>query len=75
MSIRCKFGFHRMFQRDDETHIWGECERCGKRSGLVSRRAVRAYIEAQERAEAFEAEQARLLAEKPYYPVMWSDMT
>jgi hypothetical protein len=36
-------------QRDNETHIWGECLRCGKVSGKVSREAIRRYAEARDR--------------------------
>lgn len=64
MNLRCRFGFHAMVTRDDDTHLWGECIRCGKRAGLVSRKAVRAYIEAEERQKRFLEQQATTLAAK-----------
>lgn len=39
----CWAGLCGMVQRDDETHIWGECPRCGKRAGIISRADIRRY--------------------------------
>lgn len=55
---RCWLG-HAMVTRDDNTHLWGECIHCGKRAGLISRKAVRAYIEAEERSKILAAKPAR----------------
>lgn len=46
---RCWAGMCRMVQRDNETYIWGECLRCGRRTGVVSREACERYMKAEER--------------------------
>lgn len=43
----CWWGGCGMVQRDDATHVWGECLRCGKRAGVISRADIRRYIEAE----------------------------
>ena len=62
--FRCWLG-HAMVTQSGDTHIWGECIRCGKRAGLVSREAVRRVLEAEARGEAFDLRQAAILAGKP----------
>lgn len=42
----CWWGGCGMVQRDDNTHIWGECLRCGKVAGIVSREALRRLLDA-----------------------------
>jgi len=42
-----------MVQRDDDTHVWGECLKCGRIAGKISREAIRRYIEAERRDDAF----------------------
>ena len=38
----CWWGGCQTFKtQSDDTHLWGECSICGKKSGLVSREAVR----------------------------------
>jgi hypothetical protein len=41
----------------DDTHLWGECVNCGQRVAVISRAAVRRYIEAQERAALARAQE------------------
>lgn len=43
----CWPGFCGMATAGNETHLWGECPRCGKRAGVVSREALRRYADAQ----------------------------
>jgi hypothetical protein len=62
--FRCWFG-HAMVTQSDDTHLWGECVRCGKRAGLVTRQAVRRVLEAEERQREFDRLRAQMLAEKP----------
>lgn len=38
-------------QQSDETGCWGECTKCGKRSGFVSREALQEYSTAEELAK------------------------
>lgn len=42
----CWWGGCGMSQRDNATHLWGECTRCGKVAGVISREAVRRYSNA-----------------------------
>jgi len=49
--LMCPLGLCGMATQGNDTHLWGECPRCGKRAGVVSRASVRAYIEAKERAK------------------------
>jgi hypothetical protein len=43
----CRFGWCQTFKtKEDETHCWGECMRCGKVAGVVSRVALRRYLDA-----------------------------
>lgn len=52
--LLCWWGACGMVQRGDATHVWGECPRCGKVAGLISREAIRRYIDAQERQREFD---------------------
>ncbi len=65
MKLVCLVGWHAMKPQSDDTHLWGECVHCGKRAGLISREAVRRYIEAENRARRIGEEQAAVLAAKP----------
>lgn len=56
----CRLGWCGMVQKCNQNHIWGECPICGKVAGVVSREAVRRYIEAEQRNMAFQAEQEAL---------------
>ena len=56
----CGLGWCGMVQRCNDTHIWGECPRCGRVAGVVSRDSIRRYIEAKARNEKFRAEQEAL---------------
>lgn len=56
----CRLGWCSMVQKCNDAHIWGECPRCGKVAGVVSRESVRRYIEAEQRNIAFQAEQEAL---------------
>lgn len=51
LALRCWFGVHTMITGSDDTHLWGECIRCGKRAGVTSRNAIRLYIAREEAAE------------------------
>jgi hypothetical protein len=54
----CRFQMCQTFaQKDNDTHLWGECTVCGKRSGVISRAAVRRYLEAEEYYRDFLAKQ------------------
>lgn len=64
-NLMCRFGWCGMVTRSDDTHIWGECLRCGKRAGLISREAVRRYAEAEARHREYLEHQAATLAAKP----------
>lgn len=64
-AIRCRFGWHRTEFREDDTHFWRECQHCGRRSGLISREAVRRFAATLDRMAAYDARQANTLAEKP----------
>lgn len=55
--LMCRFGWCGMVQESNDTHIWGECPRCGRVAGVVSRDSVRRYIEAEARNEKFREEQ------------------
>lgn len=58
----CRFQMCQTFrQRENGTHIWGECTICGKQSGKTSREAIRRYIEAEEIHRAFLAKQKHRL--------------
>jgi hypothetical protein len=35
--------------KDDDTGCWGECIRCGRRHGFVSRADLRSYLDREER--------------------------
>lgn len=59
LSVKCWLGWCGMVQRSNDTHLWGECERCGKVAGLITREAVWRYIQAEERHEAFLASRVR----------------
>ena len=40
----CHFGQCQTFkQQSDETGVWGECVKCGKRAGFISRDVLRRY--------------------------------
>lgn len=58
----CWWGGCGMVQRGDDKYLWGECPGCGKVSGLVSREAIRRYIDAKERRREFERRYAELIA-------------
>lgn len=45
----CRLGLCGMLQAEDETHCWGECSTCGKVAGVVSREAIRRYMDAEPR--------------------------
>lgn len=48
----CRFGLCSTFKTNgNDTHLWGECQICGKRVGEISREAIRRYMDAQERWE------------------------
>lgn len=48
----CRFQLCQTFKlAESSTHLWGECQICGKRAGEISREAIRRYIEAEERWE------------------------
>lgn len=61
----CRFGLCGMVPNCNDQFLWGECQRCGKRAGVTSRAAIRAYIEAEETAkearEAMKAAKERIL--------------
>lgn len=61
--LMCWWGACGMIQKANDTHIWGECPRCGKVAGLVSREFIRRYIEAEQRSDEYERERAQLAAE------------
>jgi hypothetical protein len=51
----CPLNLCGMTTAGNETHLWGECPRCGKRAGVVSREAVRRYMKAKEMNEQIKA--------------------
>lgn len=51
----CPIGLCGMTTEGDDTHLWGECPLCGRRAGVVSREAIRSFVDAQ--AAAKEAEE------------------
>lgn len=40
----CWWGACGMIQRNDDIAIWGECPRCHKIAGYLTRDAIRAYM-------------------------------
>lgn len=58
--IMCHLEWCGMVQKSNNTHIWGECPRCGRVAGVVSRESVRRYIETEARNEQFRKEQESL---------------
>lgn len=44
----CRLGMCGFNQGTDDTHCWGECGRCGKVAGVVSREAIRRYMDREE---------------------------
>jgi len=53
----CRLGWCGMVQKCDDTHLWGECQRCGRKAGIVSRASIRRYIEAEARNKKLQEEQ------------------
>lgn len=39
----CAAGMCGFKQQDDDTHVWGECTRCGRVAGVVSRTDLRRH--------------------------------
>lgn len=53
--IMCGLGFHPCTTNSDDNGVWGECIRCHRKFGYVSRYALRQYIEAEAQARALAA--------------------
>lgn len=47
----CRMQMCPFTQGSDETGVWGECVRCGKRSGFIDRATLRAYADREYEAE------------------------
>ena len=67
----CRLGMCPFRTASNDEALWGQCTipGCGKRSGYITREAVRRYAEAQERMERIEAEHARKMAEAKESPL------
>ncbi len=48
-TIKCALGFHSCATQSDDQGVWGECVRCHRRFGFVSRYALRQYADAEHR--------------------------
>lgn len=63
--LMCWPGFCGMVTTGDDKYLWGECPSCGKRAGVVSREAIRRYMEAEERwkesKQILEAERRQII--------------
>lgn len=45
-AVMCPLGLCRTFSTNEDEHgIWGECSKCGKRAGYISRATLRAYAD------------------------------
>lgn len=51
-KLSCTIGACPFKTNSDEHGVWGECTRCGKRAGYVTREQIRRYVEAEEAARA-----------------------
>jgi hypothetical protein len=49
-----------MNQMSSDSHIWGECPRCGRVAGIISRESIRRYIDAEAKSKAFMEQQESL---------------
>lgn len=48
----CKIGLCPFSPASDNHACWGECTICGKRSGYVTRKAIRAYMDLEDAARS-----------------------
>lgn len=44
-KLKCALGFHSCHTQSDDNYVWGECDQCHRRFGIVSRYALRCYAE------------------------------
>lgn len=53
-KVLCAVGMHRCTTQSNDQGVWGECVRCHRRFGFVSRYALRCYaeVEHQQRMKA-----------------------
>jgi hypothetical protein len=50
----CWWGGCGMVTQVNDTHVWGQCQRCGKTAGICTREALRRYSDTKARQEAAE---------------------
>jgi hypothetical protein len=75
VNLQCFFGFHSCLTQDDDTHVWGECIRCRKRFGEISRKEIRDYIENDPRVKALDAKWAKERMEMAGFKISYEHPT
>ena len=52
-------GCQTFLTKGNDTHLWGECGLCGKKSGKTSRASIQHYVETLDRQERLAADRAK----------------